>query len=224
MIIYVWNEASGAIEKFVRCLDEAMPYTHGCRMTVRNFLSGVKTDVMWTTKRFLVSIDQMLDRCPTFTVRVGFRRGWQDVENGQYTQKLGTALAGGSNLSYPKRVRLARQAEAEEWFDWIGALDHTPWLLQVSQDASDDCDLVPFATLKKGAKGTTVFVLQDCLWYLGYSICQLNGEFDETLEQEVCRFQCNQGLPTDGICGPDTWIAIMRLVHPEDKRLDASID
>lgn len=224
MIIYVHNEDANRIEKYNLCLDDNMPYTSRHRLTVRSFLAGNNTEVMWTTKRFLKSIEKSFTQCNPIDITCGFKRGWQKVENGQYMHKAGTAIQGAKKISYLKRVDLIKRLEEKEIFDWINELDHGPSFLHFLQDASFESKLVPFKTIKKGDIGTVVFVLQDNLWKLGYSICQLNGEFDEELEKEVKAFQKAQDLPITGIVGPDSWVKLMRLIHPEDERLYALVD
>lgn len=225
MIIYVHNEESGQIEKYTRCLDEAMPYTTGKNLTVRDFRGDIRTQVMWTTKRFLTDFDQVFDRCDfPFEVERGFHRGWQEVDNGRYVHKLGTALQGGRNLSYPVRVKLARLLEDSERFDGISEMDHDPTSLHFYQAEAAQSDVVPFKTIQMNDVGTPVFVLQDCLWALGYSICALNGIFDEELAAIVKQFQTDQGLEADGIVSQLTWERLMSLIHPDDLRLEAPID
>lgn len=224
MIVYVHNEDKNQIEKYNLSLDDNMPYTSKHRLTVRSFLAGNDTEIMWTTKRFLKSIEKSFSPCRTIDIRCGFKRGWQEVENGQYMHKAGTAIQGAEKISYLSRVKLMKRMEERGLFDWMNELDHGPSYLHFSQDASFESPLVPFKTIKKGDIGTVVFVLQDNLWKLGYSVCQCNGEFDEELEKAVKAFQKDQGLLETGIVGPESWVKLMRLIHPEDERLYALVD
>lgn len=225
MIIYIYDEAANRIEKYIRCLNEDMPYTDNGNLTVADFLSTGSTNVMWSTRQFMENVNESLDRCKvSFDVRTGFQRGWQEVQNGFYHFKLGTALEGGESMSLPARTALARDLEASGKYDWIGDQDHEPTVLRFYSAKPSDSDLVPFETIQKGDLGTSVFVLQDTLWALGYCVEALNGEFDEKLKQLVLQFQRDQQLEMDGIVGKNTWEAIMRRIHPEDERLNARID
>lgn len=224
MIVYVHNEELNRIERYDLCMEDNMPYTSRHKLTVRSFLAGNDTHVMWTTKRFLTSVEKNFTQCSPIDITCGFKRGWQKVKNGQYMHKAGTAIQGAERMSYLKRVALIKGLEERGDFDWMNELDHGPSFLHFLQDASFESKLVPFKTVKKGDIGTVVFVLQDNLWKLGYSICHLNGEFDEALEKEVKQFQKDQDLEDNGIVGPDTWVKLMRLIHPEDERLYALDD
>lgn len=224
MKIYVVDETNDTIEEFVLCLNENMPYTTGGRLTVRDFRATSNTCIMWTTKRFLMSIEEIIDPCLDFDVRTGFLRAFETPDNGFYQHLLGTALEGGENLSYFWRMNLAKQIEDEALMDWIGDVDHEPSLMQFYQASYSDSALVPFKTVRLKDQGISVFVLQDALWTLGYCIDELNGVFDQSLENALMQFQNENGLILDGVAGPETWRAIMHKIHFNEERFNAIVD
>ena len=59
-------------------------------------------------------------------------------------------------------------------------------------------------TLKKGEIGPLVEMLQLALQRAGYDV-EINGGFDENLEQVVKDFQRNNNIKEDGIVGKSTW-------------------
>jgi Putative peptidoglycan binding domain/D-alanyl-D-alanine carboxypeptidase len=62
-------------------------------------------------------------------------------------------------------------------------------------------------TLKKGAKGDAVSVLQQRLNAHGATLT-VDGDFGPNTDKAVRAFQQAKGLTVDGICGPKTWAAL----------------
>jgi N-acetylmuramoyl-L-alanine amidase len=62
--------------------------------------------------------------------------------------------------------------------------------------------------LRRGASGPAVFALREHLRRVGF---KFGGERDysERTESAVREFQTNRGLRADGICGPQTWAALL---------------
>ena len=65
-------------------------------------------------------------------------------------------------------------------------------------------------TLKLGSKGKTVEVLQRALAGKGYNVVVIDGDYGSVTDREVRKYQTDNKLFVDGICGPQTWEAIMR--------------
>jgi len=65
-------------------------------------------------------------------------------------------------------------------------------------------------TLKLGSKGKTVEVLQRALAGKGYNVVVIDGDFGSVTDREVRKYQTDNKLFVDGICGPHTWEVIMR--------------
>ena len=69
-------------------------------------------------------------------------------------------------------------------------------------------------TLRKGSKGETVKEMQTMLLKLGYDLgsCGIDGDFGKCTDAAVRKFQKDQGLAVDGICGPKTRTALEKAV------------
>ena len=68
----------------------------------------------------------------------------------------------------------------------------------------------PTATLKPGATGAQVKLLQRALASLGYSTGVVDGQYGPATKQAVTAFQKADGLTADGIFGPKTLQALTR--------------
>ena len=64
-------------------------------------------------------------------------------------------------------------------------------------------------TLRKGAKGEQVELLQELLAVKGY-ILKVDGDFGTKTEEVVKSFQKANGLTDDGIVGPKTWEKLLK--------------
>jgi hypothetical protein len=63
-------------------------------------------------------------------------------------------------------------------------------------------------TLQQGSQGEWVTYLQQLLQQAGFSLDAVDGTFGPATLQAVESFQAAQGLPVDGIVGPETWAAL----------------
>ena len=68
----------------------------------------------------------------------------------------------------------------------------------------------PQQTLKPGDTGSQVKLLQQSLATLGFSSGKPDGVYGPATQNAVERFQVSQGLPEDGIVGPQTLAAIQK--------------
>lgn len=65
-----------------------------------------------------------------------------------------------------------------------------------------------------GDQNATVTQIQNILSSNGYPTGGVDGIFGEKTRQAVIAFQSSQGLQADGIVGPQTWAALMKLSTP----------
>lgn len=69
----------------------------------------------------------------------------------------------------------------------------------------------PPRMVDKGMSGPDVACLQAILKARGYEINYISGKFDDLLEKEAKRFQSANGLAADGVFGPLSWAALVRM-------------
>ena len=61
-----------------------------------------------------------------------------------------------------------------------------------------------YPLVKRGAKGNITKLIQERLVSVGFSL-KIDGDFGETTEAKVKKFQSNRGLKADGKVGQKTW-------------------
>lgn len=219
MIVLIYNEETGQMEKMIRNCCENMPYTRDGVLSVDSFRGRSNTQVVWSTKMFMESVNESFHELGVpFEVIHGFSRAWEHFDNEQFAHKLGTALTGGQNLNSRRKQQLLKDLEAQDDYTYIHDFDHGPSVVHFHQAFDSLGSSIVFQKVQQGSVGVSVCALQDALWFLGYDIPSINGVFDELLDTEVRRFQRVAGLDEDGIAGINTWTALMQIIDPEEIR------
>jgi peptidoglycan hydrolase-like protein with peptidoglycan-binding domain len=68
---------------------------------------------------------------------------------------------------------------------------------------------VRLRTIRKGADGGGVYLLQELLKNAGYTL-SLDGQFGGQTDYCLKEYQKAHGLEPDGVCGPKTWKEIKK--------------
>lgn len=71
---------------------------------------------------------------------------------------------------------------------------------------------VELRQISKGSTGKSVKVMQTLLEQFGYSVgeCGIDGEFGDDTKDAVINFQKDKKISVDGICGVQTWSALLK--------------
>jgi len=77
-------------------------------------------------------------------------------------------------------------------------------------------------TLRHGARGGMVVVLQEQLARLGYHLGNSDGAFGSLTREAVLAFQADNGLAVDGVVGAQTWEALDRAQPRTPRDVDAN--
>lgn len=64
--------------------------------------------------------------------------------------------------------------------------------------------------VKLGSEGLAVEFMQAGLSFKGYKLIIIDGKFGSVSDKQLREFQADHKLKVDGICGPQTWEALMR--------------
>ncbi len=68
---------------------------------------------------------------------------------------------------------------------------------------------VSLPQLRNGSQGASVRVLQQLLTAKGYSTQGVDGDMGQNTEKALRKYQAAVNLTADGICGKDTWTALL---------------
>lgn len=96
-------------------------------------------------------------------------------------------------------------------FDFIPGLTVGETGKQESAGGGSSSSTIKYPTLRRGAKGDLVVQLQRILSKDGSSLV-IDGIFGSGTQSAVRAFQKRHGLEVDGIVGPKTWNALLKLI------------
>ena len=96
-----------------------------------------------------------------------------------------------------------------KWTDWF---EH-PWIQYNKQPTPTPPDVkyvtIEMPVLRKGDKIQAVKTLQACLNVFGYGLA-IDGSFGGKTETALKDFQKKHGLTVDGVCGKNSWNALLK--------------
>ena len=84
------------------------------------------------------------------------------------------------------------------------------WVKRLQEDCNKQ-GFSSYPTLKKGARGNIIKLLQEKLVSLGYNTNGVDGIFGTGTEKAIISFQKSNGLVVDGIVGKNTWRKIINI-------------
>lgn len=205
--ILVYNQDTNKIEKYVRNLNDSMPYVTGNTLTVDEFQGSSKSDVMWTTKAFMQAWNSLRKQWgkPIY-VGYAFKRIWQGGHSGMSQHYAGLSMDTAQTFSNVARNRLRDLAIDSKLFTYVEPKALTPtWVHFDKRYGTPACSTGGYPTIKFKSRGVYVMVLQDALNYLGYSTGGIDGIFGNQTLNAVKSFQKVNNLSSDGIVGCSTW-------------------
>lgn len=209
--ILVYNQTTGKVERYIRGLNEAMPYVTGNTLSVREFRGSSNSDLLWTTKSFMEAWNSFRAKWgSSIYVGYAFKRIWQGGHSGMSQHYAGLAIDMGQNLSSTNRDKLRNLAIDSNLFTYVEPKVLTPtWVHVDKRYGTPACSTGGYPLLKQGSKGVYVMILQDALNYFGYNTGSIDGLFGSNTKLAVQRFQQTNRLSADGIVGCNSWKTII---------------
>lgn len=209
--IYVYNEGTNSVEKYIRNLNEPMPYNSGRTLTVNEFQGSSCSSVMWTTKSTMDAWNVTRNGWgKPIDVGYAFKRIWEGGHGQQSQHYAGVSFDVGQKMSAANRNELRRYAERTGVWSYVEPANLTPtWVHFDKRRGTPACSTGGYPRLARGSRGNYVFVLQDALAAVGYSPGSLDGIFGAASESAVERFQAANSLPDNGVVDCATWRALV---------------
>ncbi len=211
--ILVYDNFNNLMLTFYRNENEAMPYSYGNTMLVREFRGSSASSVLWTTTQTMESWNSTRRNFNApIPFRYAFKRIWEGGHGRQSQHYAGTALDMGQALSSSERNRLWRTAYNLGVWSYVEPQSMTPTWVHVDKRYGTPACSAGYPTLRNGSRGVYVLILQDALNALGFSTNSLDGFFGNMTLTALKGFQRSNGLNADGICGCATWTRIVNSV------------
>lgn len=209
--IYVYNPATNVNEIYYRGLNEPMPYIIGNTLTVGEFRSNSRSNILWTDRQTMNAWN-VFRRVYGKNIFVGyaFKRIWEGGHAGQSQHYAGVAFDMGQNLTNAGRAQLRNAAYNSGVWSYVEPANLTPTWVHVDKRTQTSACGAGYPPLKVGSKGVYVFILQDALNALGYLTGVLDGSFGSGTQRAVINFQRANNIYGDGIVGCSTWQTLTR--------------
>lgn len=207
MKILVYNPYTNKMETYYRELNENMPYSKDNFLTVKEFKSNSKTDLLWTDRRAIEAFNRLREIYGNpIPVGYAFKRISEGGHTGMSQHYAGVAFDVGQRLDNAQRAIIRNIARNYNLFTYVEPENLTPtWVHIDKRILPPACPTGGYPLVKIGSKGVYVAVLQDALNYLGYNAGTIDGIFGNITLNAVKRYQLDKSLKQDGIVGCITW-------------------
>lgn len=207
--ILVYNNNTGRMQTFYRGLSEAMPYNSNRTLTVSEFRSNSRSNILWTDLRCMQAWNSFryIYGRPIY-VGYAFKRPWEGGHSNLSQHYAGLAFDVGQNLDYSSRLAMRNLAYNSGIWSYVEPLNLTPrWV-----HFDDRWTLAGYPVIRQGSRGPYVCIAQDGLINLGFDTGGLDGIFGSITRNGVIAYQQSRGLSADGIIGNNTWSTLMQEV------------
>ena len=207
MKILVYNPTLNRMETYYRELNDPMPYSKDNFLTVGEFKSNSKTDLLWTDRRAIEAFNRLREIYgKPIPVGYAFKRISEGGHTGMSQHYAGVAFDVGQRLDNEQRNIIRNIARNYRLFTYVEPEDLTPtWVHIDKRILPPACPTGGYPVVKQGSKGVYVAVLQDALNTLGNNAGIIDGIFGNNTKKAVVRYQASRGLNQDGIVGCNTW-------------------
>lgn len=206
--IFVYDPPTNTMYTFWKEEDDAMPYSYGTTLRVREFRGSSRSSVLWTTTTAMEAWNTTR-RTYGRGIPVGyaFKRVWEGGHGLQSQHYAGVSFDVGQRSTQTQRNEIYNTAKRLGVWGYVEPLSMTPtWVHFDRRYGTPACGgTAGFPTVRQGSVSTYVLILQDGLNALGYNARYLDGKFGPATLSAVQAFQRYSGLTADGICGCNTW-------------------
>lgn len=208
--VIVFDVYTQALQTFQLQEDDPMPYSYGRSMLVREFRGSSKSSVLWTTNAAMESWNATRRTYGSpIPFRYAFKRIWEGGHGKQSQHYAGVAFDVGQVLTQAQRNQIWNVANSLGVWVYVEPQYLTPTWVHFDKRYGTPACSAGYPTLRNGARGVYVLILQDALNALGYTTYTLDGVFGNNTRNAVIAFQRQNGLSADGVVGCGTWTRLV---------------
>lgn len=215
--IIVFNNDTGALERYERSNSQPMPYNIGGTLTVGEFLKGAsfgytdsETMAAWNLIR---SQFQRQIRVDLAFVRISSGKCTDDRQH-----FAGTAFVMGSNLDAAALDELYDISVSSGAFSYVAPRSRVDVSIKADRRYMPSNTFITsgFPTLYNGSRNNYVLLAQDALTALGYSLGSTDGIYGRRTESAVRAFENTRRFPEDGIITQRVWESLLNMNCPPE--------
>jgi len=209
--VLVYNNQTGAMERYQRELWQPMPYITGSTLTVGEFRGKSNSDLIWTDRRAMEAWNKTRAAWgrPIY-VGYAFRRIGEGGHADQSQHYAGVSFDVAQNLSNSERTQLRNLASSLGVWSYVEPAYLTPTWVHFDSRLGPPACSAGYPMVRQGSKGVYVALLQDALNTIGAYSVGVDGMFGPKTQDAVRTFQRENGLTADGVVGCSTWTALTK--------------
>lgn len=215
--ILVFNNDTGALERYERAASAPMPYNIGGTLTVGEFMKGAAFGYTDTDTMAAWNLIRSQFQRP-ISVSAGFVRITSGNCEHSPQHFAGTAFKMGANLDEAGRDELYAITRDSGAFSYVAPRDRTSEFIEADRRymPSNTFMTAGFPTLYNGSRGNYVLLLQDALNSRGFDAGAVDGVFGRNTEAAVRRLETAYRLTEDGIAARLEWESLLNVHCPPD--------
>lgn len=207
-LVYIYRNEENRFERFDLNEEDQMPYVIENSMRVSEFRGSSQSNVLWTTLDAIRAWNQTRTAFGPIPFRYAFKRIWEGGHGNMSQHYAGVAFDCGQVLSPGERNRLHDVATRLGVWSYVEPQYLTPTWVHFDKRYGVPACSAGYPLLRKGDRGIYVLIMQDALNALGYTTRTLDGIFGDRSEEALLRFQSDNALINDGICGCESWMML----------------
>ncbi len=214
--LLIYNTDTKQTETFTLAETDAMPYSYGSTLSVKEFRGVSKSDTLWTTVQAMESWNTTRRRYgKPIQVGYAFRRIWEGGHGVRSQHYSGLAFDVGQRQGQAARTAIRNIAQQTKAWGYVEPGNLTPTWVHFDRRYFPRSG---YPTIRGGSKGVYVMLLQDALSTAGHvSGTSITGMFDPATDRALRAYQASAGLTVDGICGANTWRTLTAAVHKKGR-------
>ena len=204
--VIVYDENENSLLTYYLNESDSMPYSYDKTLTLSEFRGSSKSNLLYTTTRAMEAwnLTRREFNAPIY-VGYAFKRIYEGGHGLQSQHYAGVAFDCGQTMTSSQRLKLYNTAKNANVWGYVEPISMTPTWVHMDRRYGKSACSAGYPTLKRGAKGVYVIILQDALNTLGYVCGPIDGIFGVNTQNQVKAFQNSNGLGSDGIVGCNTW-------------------
>lgn len=220
--IKVFNNDENRMETYIRGENDAMPYNTGSTMKVREFRGSSKSELLWTEKRAMQAWNSFrAGYGKPIYIGFAFKRPYEGGHGQMSQHYAGLAFDLAQTTTNAERAAIRTFATNSKLWGYVEPVSLSPtWVHIDRRRGTPACSTGGYPTVRSGAIGSYVLVLQDALTKLGFSTNGIDGIFGNGTRNAVIAYQKSRGFTADGITGCMTWSRLMHEVVGKYSALD----
>lgn len=216
--VFIYDLDDNVFELYTLSPEDTMPYVVDDTLKVKEFMTGVDTDVVWTTKDMMEAWNKTREvwKRP-IQIRDAFHRIFEPGFASRANVTAGVYMSF-ENMTEEVQNAFYLTLSPYRFWNYINDPQYTAGYIELSNAYKQPaCEYVTYPLLRINDISTYVLALQDALSFVGYLAPNyLTGQFDTVTRNAVMQYQTDNKLRVDGVVGCNTWQSLIASINAKN--------